>query len=88
MSETKWEYQIQQLIHENELLLNDHPNLKIEGDFSEGGDRFFKNLIKIEKLRKLPVMLYSGICDCENQIIRPQYEITFCAWCHKEIKSS
>jgi len=79
------EYLIDKLKVENHEILKRRPDLKTNGDFSEDGEKLHSNELKIEQLNTLPIPLVVGSCSCDKPIPRPQYEIKFCAWCHKEI---
>lgn len=79
------EYLIDKLKVEKHEILKTRPDLKFNGDFTEDGERLHTNELKIEQLNKLPIPLVVGSCSCKNRIPRPQYEIKFCAFCHKEI---
>ena len=79
------EYLIDKLKIENHEILKRRPDLKLNSDFTEDGEKLYSNKLKIEQLNKLPISLVVGSCLCENPIPRPQYEINFCAYCHKEI---
>ena len=79
------EYLIDKLKIENSQIIKDRPDLKINGDFTNDGERLFANELKIEQLNTLPIPLVVGSCSCEKRILRDQYKIRFCAYCHKEI---
>ena len=79
------EYLIDKLKIENHEILKRRPDLKMNGDFTEDANKLHSNELKIEQLNKLPIPLVVGSCSCGNRIPRPQYEINFCAYCHKEI---
>lgn len=79
------EYLIDKLKVENHEILKRRPELKVNRDFTEDGKKLHDNELKIERLEKLPVILEVGNCSCGHRIPRPQYEINYCAYCHKEI---
>lgn len=79
------EYLIDKLKIENQEILKRRPDLRANGDFTEEGEKLHSNELKIEQLNKLPIPLVVGSCSCGNRIPRTQYEIKFCAYCHKEI---
>jgi hypothetical protein len=79
------EYLIEQLKIENQEILKRRLDLEIYGDFTEDGEKLSRNDLKIKHLNKLSVSLYVGSCSCGNRIPRQEYEIKFCAYCHKEI---
>lgn len=79
------EYLKDKLKVENYEILKRRPDLEINGDFTEDYDKLQSNRLKIEQLNELPIPLVVGSCSCGNRIPRSQYEIKFCAYCHKEI---
>lgn len=77
-------YLVEQLYAENQDILLNRPDLAQRGDFSEQGMKYHSNKLKMKALDELPVMLLIGKCLCAKPIVRTQYRIKFCAWCHKE----
>ena len=49
------EYLIDKLKIENSQIIKDRPDLKINGDFTNDGERLFANELKIEQLNTLPI---------------------------------
>lgn len=60
------EYLIDKLKIENHEILKRRPDLKINSDFTEDGEKLHSNELKIEQLNKLPIPLVSN-CKHENE---------------------
>ena len=70
---------------ENIDILKRRRDLNFVSDFSNDGKKLHSNNLLIEKLKKLPVRLVVGVCSCKKPTTSPQYDINFCAYCHKRL---